>query len=150
VEGLDVSAEEERYLRGAFRRFALPYLFATLAMVGVAIAAVSLASGDPADGETEELESLVAEAASLREALAGLRDELRDHAADATGRLTKLETGFARLESGGSAQAELIGRLDHAHQRINVLEGRLTEIGTAKAAPPEAAPSWSPASPSLP
>jgi hypothetical protein len=162
--GLDVSAEEERYLRGAFRRFAVPYLVATLAMAGVAVAAVSLTSDDPTDGGSEELESLVAEAASLREAIAGVREELRDHAATADARLAKLESGFAHVDASGSADAELVSRLDHAHQRIAALETQLSEIQGAAAAAPaampapdpepepdfEAPPSWSPASPSLP
>jgi hypothetical protein len=156
-EGLDVSAAEERYLRGAFRRFAVPYLIATLAMAGVAVAAVSLGSGDPVADGSEELESLVAEAASLREAIAGVRQELRDHATDASARLAKLESGFARVESGGGAEADLVARLDHAHQRISALEGRLSDLQTAASEPepdpmpaPQAAPDWSPASPSLP
>jgi hypothetical protein len=148
--GIDVSAEEERYLRGAFRRFAVPYLVATIAMAGVAVAAVSLSSDQPTDSGSEELESLVAEAASLREAIAGVREDLRAHASDTTERISKLESGLARMEAGGgSAETELIGRLDHAHQRIGELEGRIAEIQSARAAPEEP-PGWAPASPSLP
>jgi hypothetical protein len=154
AEGLDVSAEEERYLRGAFRRFALPYLAATIAMGGVAVAAVSLVSTEPGGGAAEELQSLVAEAASLREAIAAVRGELRDHAEGEAGRLTQLEAGFARLESvesgGASATADLVARLDHAHQRISALEGRLSEIQSARDAAPPEPPGWAPASPSLP
>jgi hypothetical protein len=163
TEGLDVSAEEERYLRGAFRRFAVPYLIVTLAMAGVAVAVVSLGSGDPGGRPSDELESMVAEAASLREAIAAVRQELRDHATDASARLAKLESD-ARAAAGGSADAELVSRLDRANQRISELEDRLSELQMAGAtapspalaptpAPepaPDEAPSWAPASPSLP
>lgn len=147
-DSLDVSAEEERYLRSAFRRFALPYLALVMliAMGGVLAVGVSGSDGS-ARPETDEMQSLVAESASLREALAALREELRQEKAASAERIAELEGRIGRLQSasrGGESPAELGNRLDHAHQRINALEGRLKEVESSRlsrATPPAPAPS---------
>ncbi|MGH0030070.1 MAG: hypothetical protein ACQGVC_09795 [Myxococcota bacterium] len=154
--GLDVSKEEERYLRRTFRRFALPYLVVIAVTVGVLGWAAAKPDAPSASG-SDELQSLVAEAASLREAIAGLREEVAAEAAAADERMGELEGRVARLRKAsadGQSPAELASRLDHAHQRINALEGRLKELTAgavaapdpapaAAAPPPAAAPAWS-------
>lgn len=159
-DGLDVSAEEERYLRRVFRRFALPYLALILALVGYAVFAPQF--GPPApDSTAAELEGLVAEAASVREAIAVLRDELREQAGKATTRLNALEGGVAKLSDdvqvakaprpSRAPSAELKGRMDEANQRINALERRLADAleGRLPAddpiAKPAPGPAWPPA-----
>ena len=164
-DGLDVSAAEERYLRRAFHRFSLPYLVVILTVVGIATLAPPFAPPAP-DSTAAELEALVAEAASLREAIAAVRNELRVQAGDEATRLDALEGGVAKLSQDvraarpakpvGAPSAELKSRMDHAHQRINALERRLTDAleghlpeGDPLEKPMQSPP-WPPASPSLP
>ena len=145
-DALEVSAEEERYLRGAFRRFALPYLLLVILITGGALALNTLAlRGADADPPADELQSLVAEAASLREAIGGLREELVLQAASSGERLEQLEGGLAKLRAaaGQESSAELASRLDHAHQRITGLEGKLRQMqASTVAAPAPASPAW--------
>jgi len=181
-DGLDVSAEEQRYLRRAFRRFALPYLLLTVAIVGGAASMVMLRAPAVPEAPPVELEGLIAEAASLREAVATARGEFREQASRASARLDALEGGMealtadvkrvasSRRDSGRETSAELGGRLDHAHQRINALdrrlkdaiEGRFPELDKAPIATPAPAlrpepvaqpqpdSAWPPASPVRP
>lgn len=162
-DGLDVSAAEERYLRRAFYRFSRPYLVAILGAVGVAVLAPSLAERAE-DPSVPEIESLVAEAASLRRAIGAVRSELRAQAGDEATRLDALEGGVAKLskevraarsaEPESAPSAELKSRMDHAHQRIRVLEsllhgvleGRLPEGDALE----KSRPTLPPASPRLP
>ncbi len=161
-DGLDVSAAEERYLRRAFHRFSLPYLVVILAVVGIATLAPPFAPPAP-DSTAAELEALVAEAASLREAIAAVRNELRKQAGDEATRLDALEGGVAKLSQDvratrpvGVPSAELKSRMDHAHRRINALERRLTDALEGRLPEgnplekPKRSPPWPPASPSLP
>jgi hypothetical protein len=124
---LDVSAEEERFLRRAFRRFAWPYLLASVLALGVGGSALWTArSNAGADLDGSESEALIAESASLRDALASLRQEL-DARGEQTGtlvrRLDALDRSFAEVSASSSANLET--RLEAAHQRINALEARL-------------------------
>ncbi len=164
-DGLDVSAEEERYLRRVFYRFSLPYLAVILAVVLVATYAPPFAP-TAANSTAVELETLVAEAASLREAIAAVRKELRKQAGDEATRLDALEGGVAKLSkdvrSAQSAKpvavprADLKRGMDRAHQRIDALERRLTDALEGRLPErdplekPKRSPPWPPASPSLP
>ena len=149
-EDLLVSEEEERYLRSAFRRFALPYLMLVITITMGAVMWTASSSTTPEDG-SDEFQSIVSEAASLREAVSALRQELHAQATDSGDRLGQLEGGLERLRAGagGESPAELANRLDHAHQRINALEGRLRELESqrAAAAPAPRASAPLPASP---
>lgn len=158
-DGLDVSAEEERYLRRVFRRFAAPYLLVGLVLATLVIGWSSFGPASAGGTPDPELETLVAEAASLREALATLRTELREQSDRSTRRIDALEGGIDRLKAdvGGESVTELGSRLDHAHQRINAVEGRLEQIESVASARQPAPPSparvaepWPPASPSRP
>ena len=150
----DVTAEEQRYLRRSFRRFALPYLIGMLAIAALIAMASGTVSARGGAGAGDELNSLVAEAASLRAAIAVVRDELRERNAEAGARLEALEDGVAKLRvsADGESAAELGSRLDHAHQRIQLLEGRFAEIEAGRAAAPTQprAPAWPPAGSDLP
>ena len=126
---LDVSPEEERFLRTAFRRFAWPYILASLIALGMGGAALWLVHGQEAvTADASESEALIAESASLRDALASLRDEL-DARGEQTGTLVRridaLDRGFAEVSAATSANLE--ARLDEAHRKIASLESRLAE-----------------------
>jgi BMFP domain-containing protein YqiC len=93
ARGIDVSKEEEQYLRSAFRRFALPYvlLFAVLAW-----ATTSWLANDPPAGSPEEVASLRDKVAALEQTVAKL-----------DGRMTKVGS---ELERAGSRVGALEGR----------------------------------------
>lgn len=164
-DGLDVSAEEERYLRRVFRRFLLPYLVVIFAAVGFTAWTSSVAPPS-VDSTAAEIETLVAEAASLREALTTVRNELRELSGQSAVRLDALESDIEELSGDvesaiaikpvAAPSAELKSRMDHAHQRINAIESRLTDALEGRLpegdplAKPKPAPQWPPASRSLP
>jgi uncharacterized protein involved in exopolysaccharide biosynthesis len=133
----EVTKEEERYLRRAFRRFARPYLIALLALVGVWGAMAGFRVGpahDPA--ESPEIQGLISESASLRQAIASLREELAQVAARAeegVNRISSLEKRVARISEATEAvgAARLRKRLEEAHQRINALDARLAAVTAA-------------------
>ena len=135
-DGLDVSAAEERYLRRAFHRFSLPYLVVILAVVGIATLAPPFAppAPDSTAAEPTRLDALEGGVAKLSQDVRAARP--------------------ARLV--GVPSAELKSRMDHAHQRINALERRLTDALEGRLPEgdplekPKRSPPWPPASPSLP
>jgi hypothetical protein len=148
-DGIEVSAEEERYLRRAFRRFALPYLLLVIAITGAALVWAAAAPRVAKERTPDEIRSLLAEAASLRETIASLREHQQQQAARTGERLEALEGGLDRLRSAradGPGPAELASRLDHAHQRINALEGRLREMEARPVARRAPEPASDPAS----
>lgn len=133
----EVSQEEERYLRRAFRRFARPYVIGLLALVGVWGAMTGFRVGpahDPA--ELPEIQGLISESASLRQAIATLRDEVEQVAARAeegVNRISSLEKRVARISDATEAVGadRLRKRLEEAHQRINALDARLAAVTAA-------------------
>jgi hypothetical protein len=134
---LEVSKEEERYLRRAFRRFALPYVIAVLAGVGVWGAVAGFRLGPAHDpGESKEFQGLIAESASLREAISALRRDVDSAAARAeegVTRVSSLERRVAKISDATEAVGapSLRKRLDQAHQRINALDASLTAVTEA-------------------
>lgn len=117
TDGLDVSAEEERYLRRTFRRFALPYVVLLMAF------AWWVSSGAPAGDELEALDAVQAQLVELRASLQTLDGELaeaRERARAAEQRAAKLE----QKEDGASASelASLERDLRRATARIAALE----------------------------
>jgi hypothetical protein len=133
----EVSKEEERYLRRAFRRFARPYLIVLLALAGVWGAVNGFRVGpahDPA--ESPEIQGLITESASLRQAIGALRDEVDRVAARAeegVNRVSSLEERVAKIADATEAvgAARLRKRLEEAHQRINALDARLAAVTAA-------------------
>jgi TolA-binding protein len=133
----EVSREEERYLRRAFRRFARPYLIGLLALAGVWAAVAGFRVGpahDPA--EAPEIQGLISESASLRQAIVSLREEVAQVAARAeegVNRISSLEKRVAKISDATEAvgAARLRKRLEEAHQRINALDARLAAVTAA-------------------
>jgi hypothetical protein len=129
---LDVSAEEQRYLRRTFHRFALPWLlvaFALGALVGSlprwieAQPATTSASGGEDSQAREQVGSMRGDVASLSQRLVAAEDSLtktRD-------RLAMLEGRNGRGESGGGDTAQVEQRLDAIVGRIAALESRVGE-----------------------
>jgi len=123
ARGIDVSAEEERYLRTAFRRFALPYVLAFAAVAWLA----SMLAGDPGGASPEAVSALEEEVAGLRGTVASLEERLAVMGADlerAGGRMTALEK---RKASEASADPELEEKLGAATRKIASLETRIAE-----------------------
>jgi prophage DNA circulation protein len=139
---IEVSKEEERYLRRAFRRFALPYVVAGVVLVGIWGAVNGFQVGPAHDpGEAPEIQGLIAESASLRQAIVALRthvDEAAARAEEGVTRISSLEKRVAQVSdateaasSRASGTAQLRKRLEEAHQRINALDARLAAVSAA-------------------
>ncbi|HKA13970.1 MAG TPA: hypothetical protein VKH41_03055 [Myxococcota bacterium] len=168
--GIDVSREEERYLRSAFRRFALPYV---LVFAAVAWAATTFVSGDGPAGSSQETKALRDKVASLEQSVAGLEarlDEVGTELERATGRMGALEgrkperapavdtdgleralgdatrriAELERQNGSGATAAERIDALAARMQRIESAARPQTAPPTAPAAPAPAAPAPAP------
>jgi hypothetical protein len=124
---LDVSAEEQRYLRRAFRRFALPYVLLGFAL-GAVTAALPLwieaqpqASGDAGEPRSrEELAALRSELATLSERTLGTEQTL-----------VKLRERLSVLEGRGGEQADasrLEEQLAGLGSRMARIEGQLADL----------------------
>jgi polyhydroxyalkanoate synthesis regulator phasin len=156
AQGIHVSAEEERYLRTAFRRFALPYViaFAVLAWV-----ASMFAGSDSGGASTETVSALEEEVADLRETVASLEERLGAVGAGlekAGGRVAALEKrkvqeasdpGLERKLRDANAKIETLERRvaeQAAGERLDALSARMTKLEGAQRAPVPAAPAPGP------
>jgi polyhydroxyalkanoate synthesis regulator phasin len=158
AQGIHVSAEEERYLRTAFRRFALPYViaFAVLAWV-----ASMFAGSDSGGASTETVSALEEEVAGLRETVASLEERLGAVGAaleKAGGRVAALErrkvpaataadSGLERNLRDANAKIETLERKiaeQAAGERLDALAARMTKLEGAQRAPVPAAPAPGP------
>ncbi|MDH3519392.1 MAG: hypothetical protein OEM49_02970 [Myxococcales bacterium] len=139
---IEVSQAEERYLRGAFRRFALPYLGGLAALLALVLAplvvhvqrddvaanAAALQSAASAD-DTQEAQR--AEIDALRESLAAALERVAALEQSLQGTAKKMSALEGRV--GGSAaqidEAEfsaLQDELASARERIDTLEHRVS------------------------
>ena len=122
-QGLDVSQEEERYLRKTFRRFALPYVVALAVFAWI----VSWTSGGGQPPALDEIEQELAGAKASIEELAGRVDAANAKADEAGKRAAALSS-----RSDGASEADLEalqGELRSATRRIAQLEARLKTEG---------------------
>ena len=132
---LDVSAEEQRYLRRTFRRFALPWLVMAGAIGALAGAAPRWIDATPendtaGDGAhaREEVGSLRGEIAALSQRVVGLEGALtktRDRLVELEGRSS------VSNDTGGLDAEELDRRLEVFGARIDALESRADSGGDA-------------------
>lgn len=158
---LDVSTEEERYLRGAFRRFALPYLIAVAVFAAFGGWAASRGAG-AASAELEDLHSRIAglserleavggEVATAGRRVAALENGPRagdeDEFASLRGSVLSARNRIADLEQRIERE-DVSGRVTQLSDRLNRLEQRLEAV--ASAAPTLAAPPASSPPPILP
>ena len=135
---LDVSAEEQRFLKRCFRRFAMPYVVG-----GVMLGA--LAGAVPGWISTAPEQTVAADDSRLREDLAALRSELAalsQRAVSAEAALAKTRERVVSIEqragagsgiAGVADSAQLEGRVEANDRRIDALEAR---VGSASAAAP--------------
>ena len=169
--GIDVSKEEEKYLRSAFRRFALPYV---VGFALVAWATTTLMTKDVPTGSVEDVSSLREKVASLEQSVAALEGRLQKMGGDleragtrvgalenrkpAEPRAVDTDTSglerslrdatrrIAELEKRGGSGASAAERIDALTTRMQRIEGmaRTTQAPAAPAAP---APAPMPAAP---
>jgi hypothetical protein len=161
--GIDVSKEEEQYLRSAFRRFALPYVFVFAVM---AWATTTVMSKDAPAGSGEEVSSLRDKVAALEGRMEKVGTELQ-RAGSRVGALetrkpsrdTAAPSDTAALERTLRDANRRIADLERSHasgatadERIDALAARMQRIeAIARSAPPPApaapAPAPAPAAP---
>jgi acyl carrier protein phosphodiesterase len=118
TDSIEVSREEERYLRSAFRRFALPYL-AGIALVAGLFGA--LLGGDGSGVDPAELAAVQEKNASLRADLGAVVERLDSELVGAVARMSALE----RKAGGGESVrqlAEVREDLDAVSRRISSVE----------------------------
>jgi predicted RNase H-like nuclease (RuvC/YqgF family) len=173
ARGIDVSKEEEQYLRSAFRRFALPYVivFAVLAW-----ATTTVMSKDSPTAAGEDVTSVREKVAALEQSIATLEGRLSkmdsefERAGARMGALENRKPGIAeRAASNDTSDLEhslrdatrRISDLERrggsgasTNERIDALATRVQRIeGIARAAvpsAPSAAPAPAPAAPAAP
>lgn len=116
---LDVSKEEERFLRRAFRRFALPYLALVAVLAAAAGWTGSSATGTPDPALRADLEAL----RTRLEALSGRVGALGAELDGDRERLAALEDRTSG--AGDDALASLEGELRSVRNRMFDLEKRL-------------------------
>ena len=132
--GIDVSREEERYLRRAFRRFAVPYVFvfAVLAWATTAVMSKNAPAGSP-----KELSSLRESVAALEQSVVALKTKMDTMGAElerAGSRVGALETRKSNRDTAASPDtAELERALNDASRRIADLERRNGSGGASAA-----------------
>jgi hypothetical protein len=170
ARGIDVSKEEEKYLRRAFRRFALPYV---IVFALVAWAATTLVSKDVPVGSEEDVSSLREKVVLLEQSVASLETRVQkvgsevERAGSRVGALESRKPAEPRASTGDTADLERalrdatrrIAELEKrggsggatAAERIDALTARMQRIeGIARSsqpAPATAAPAPMPAAP---
>lgn len=126
---LDVSAEEMRFLRRSFRRFALPYLIAGIALGALAGAGAARVAGAPPPPVPSDDPRLRGEVTDLRSEVAALSQRVvgsESALAKTRDRLVALEgRGGASAEVRAEDAADLAQRLDASTRRIESLEQRI-------------------------
>jgi tetrahydromethanopterin S-methyltransferase subunit G len=150
---LTVSADEEAYLRAAFRRFALPYMLGALAVFAiVGLWLIGRAAEPRVDVKPvvaqAVLDEIRAESLALRAQLGKVLERVNavgHELGAAASRVDELERRVERVTGrGGVGRSELAAltkRLDDADQRIAQLEARRTKL---EARAPSPAPAQAP------
>ena len=125
---LDVSAEEQRYLRRTFHRFALPWLLVAAVVGAIAGAAPRWVDAAPETGAANEDPNLHEEVGPLRGEIAALSQRivgLEGALAKTRDRLVELEgRSSVSTDAGGLDTDELDRRLEGFTARISALESR--------------------------
>jgi predicted RNase H-like nuclease (RuvC/YqgF family) len=134
AQGIDVSKEEERYLRRAFRRFALPYVIALVALSWIIATAVArdgvVPSGAPADlaSASEKLSQIEQSLAALDARVAKIGSDVER----AGKRMGALESAKPNSVATAGDTASLERSLRDATRRMADLEKRVGDGPTAE------------------
>lgn len=130
--GIEVSKEEERYLRSAFRRFAVPYVFVFAVL---AWATTTVMSKEAPSGSGAELSSLRESVVALEQSVAALEQRMDQVGAEvekAGSRVGALETRRPAKDTAASGDTAALERaLRDANRRIADLERRNGSGATA-------------------
>ena len=134
-----VSADEEAYLRAAFRRFAVPYMLGAFAVISILSLWLIGRAAEPKLAvkpvvEPVVLDELRAESLALRAQLGKVLERLDAVAAEIGGAERRVNELENQVESatgkngvGRREIAALIARLDEAYRRLDSLESRPQE-----------------------
>lgn len=137
---IDVSAEEQRYLRRTFRRFALPYVLMGFALGAITAALPLWIEARPHDPGTQPDSHQREEVTALRSELSSLSERT----VGAENALARLRERLAELEGRGAEPADtqrLEEQLAGLGGRVARLEGEIqSQRATASAPPPAPAP----------
>ena len=129
--GIDVSKEEEQFLRRAFRRVALPYV---LVVAAVAWIATTVASTDAPSGSSPAMSSLLEKVDGLEKSVAALEARIAKvdgELARAGSRVGALESRKPAAVAASGDTAELEKTLRDATRRVAELERRNAGSATA-------------------
>ncbi len=110
-ERFEVDAEEERYLRSAFRRFALPYVAASVIALGASLALVAPAAFEAPAAPPPNRD------ADAREAIEALRADTEALRVDVAAALTRLDAVDERLGGASRRVSELERQVERANRR---------------------------------
>ena len=134
AQGIDVSKEEEKYLRRAFRRFALPYLIAVGVLSWAIATAVSRDVVSPSEPPAE-LAATSEQLARIEQSLAVLESRVAKMGSDverAGKRMSALESAKSSTVASAGDTASLERSLRDATRRVAELEKRLGDGATAE------------------
>ena len=128
--GIDVSKEEERYLRRAFRRFALPYVLIFGAVAWVATTAIS---SDGPTGSPEDVSELREELSALKQSIAALEGRVGQVGSEVekTGRRIGALESQKPSRNATSDTSALERELREATRRVAQLEKRMSDDAPA-------------------
>src|SRR5688572_17014922 len=129
--GIDVSKEEEQFLRRAFRRFALPYV---LVVAAVAWIATTVAATDAPSGSSPAMSSLLDKVDGLEKSVAALEARI----AKVDGELARAGSRVGALES--RRPAAVTGSADTAELERRCAMPRAASQSSSGATPPAPAP----------
>ena len=119
--GIAVSKEEEKFLRSAFRRFALPYV---VVIAVVAWIASTVMSNDAPSGSPREMSSLVEKVASLEKSVAALEGRI----AKVDSELERAGTRVGALESRKPVTAPASGDSDDLEKTLRDATRRVADL----------------------
>jgi predicted RNase H-like nuclease (RuvC/YqgF family) len=130
--GLAVSKEEEKFLRSAFRRFALPYVV-VIAVVAWIVSTV--ASSDAPTGSPKEMSSLLEKVAALEKSVGALEGRI----AKVDGELARAGTRVGALEKSKASPAPVSGDAAELERAVSDATRRVADLERKSAASASAA-----------
>jgi septal ring factor EnvC (AmiA/AmiB activator) len=124
AQGIHVSAEEERFLRSAFRRFALPYGVGFAAIAGLAW---MLGGSDGEGASPEVMAALEAEVETLQGSVTALEEQIASMGKDVSKAGARVAALEKKAPAAKSAAPALEQKLRDATSRVSQLEKQLAD-----------------------